>query len=107
MTATTSGVCPFGEGYDFTDPDVLEQGIPREEFAQLRRTAPVWWNAQAPGTSVFTDGGYWAITKHRDIREISKRSDVWSTNAKGAIIRLPDYMTPDQLEFTKALLVNH
>ncbi|WAC56907.1 cytochrome P450 [Gordonia sp. SL306] len=107
MTAATSGVCPFGEGYDFTDPDVLEQGIPREEFAQLRRTAPVWWNAQAPGTSVFTDGGYWAITKHRDIREISKRSDVWSTNAKGAIIRLPDYMTPDQLEFTKALLVNH
>ncbi|GAA3701484.1 cytochrome P450 [Gordonia hankookensis] len=107
MTATSSGVCPFGEGYDFTDPDVLEQGIPREEFAQLRRTAPVWWNAQAPGTSVFTDGGYWAITKHRDIREISKRSDVWSTNAKGAIIRLPDYMTPDQLEFTKALLVNH
>ncbi|MGC5257397.1 cytochrome P450 [Gordonia sp. DT218] len=107
MTATTSGVCPFGEGYDFTNPDVLEKGIPREEFAQLRRTAPVWWNAQPPGTSVFTDGGYWAITKHRDIREISKRSDVWSTNAKGAIIRLPDYMTPDQLEFTKALLVNH
>ncbi|AZG47897.1 cytochrome P450 [Gordonia insulae] len=106
MTAAT-GVCPFSPGFDFTDPDVLEQGIPIREFAELRRTAPVWWNAQPVGTSGFTDGGFWVISKHAHVREISKNSQLWSTNANGAIIRLPDYVTPDQIEFTKALLVNH
>ena len=108
MTAiTTDAACPFGKGFDFTDPDVLESGLPKTEFAHLRQTAPVWWNEQPLGTSGFTDGGYWVISRHRDVREISKNNQVWSTNANGAIIRLPDYVTPDQIEFTKALLVNH
>ena len=43
--------CPFmtQEGWDFTNPDMMEEGVPQEEFAQLRKTAPVWWNAQLPG----------------------------------------------------------
>jgi cholest-4-en-3-one 26-monooxygenase len=59
-------------GYDFTDPDVLLNGIPATEFAELRKTAPVWWIA------------------HR----------------KGAVMRLPDGVTADQLDLTKALLIN-
>ncbi|MDL9945252.1 cytochrome P450 [Gordonia sp. ABSL11-1] len=105
--ASATGVCPFSPDFDFTDPDVLEQGIPLTEFAQLRATAPVWWNAQPEGTSGFTDGGFWVISKHAHVREISKNSQLWSTNANGGIIRLPDYVTPDQIEFTKALLINH
>ncbi|MGV9825798.1 cytochrome P450 [Gordonia sp. NPDC003429] len=107
MTATTGQTCPFGKGFDFTDPDVVAAGLPIDEFAYLRKTAPVWWNEQPPGTSGFSDGGYWVISKHAHVREISRNSQVWSTNAKGAVIRLPDYITPDQLEFTKALLINH
>lgn len=107
MTAPTRA-CPFPHGFDFTDPDLIERGMPISEFAELRRTAPVWWNAQEPGTGGgFHDGGYWVISKHAHIREISKNSAVWSTNANGAIIRLPEYVTPDQIEFTKALLINH
>lgn len=107
MTAPTRA-CPFPHGFDFTDPDLVERGMPISEFAELRRTAPVWWNAQEPGTGGgFHDGGYWVISKHAHIREISKNSAVWSTNANGAIIRLPEYVTPDQIEFTKALLINH
>ncbi|UAK36194.1 cytochrome P450 [Gordonia bronchialis] len=107
MTAPTRA-CPFPHGFDFTDPDLIERGMPISEFAELRRTAPVWWNAQEPGTSGgFHDGGYWVISKHAHIREISKNSGLWSTNANGAIIRLPEYVTPDQIEFTKALLINH
>ncbi len=106
MTTTTSA-CPLRPGLDFTDPDLIERGMPIEEFAQLRRTAPVWWNAQPQGTSGFTDGGFWVISKHAHVREISKNHQLWSTNANGAIIRLPDYVTPDQIEFTKALLINH
>ncbi|WP_370066706.1 cytochrome P450 [Mycobacterium sp. MAA66] len=101
MTAT----CPFGKGFDFTSPDVLLQGIPVTEFAQLRKTAPVWWNEQEE--SIFDDGGYWVISRHDDIKTISKNSDQWSTNAKGAVMRLPDGVTSDQLDLTKALLINH
>ena len=68
MTAT----CPFlPPGYDFTDPDVLLKGIPVTEFAELRKTAPVWWNAQEE--SIFGDGGYWVISRHEDI--LSKVSE--------------------------------
>ncbi|BBX68249.1 cytochrome P450 [Mycolicibacterium psychrotolerans] len=92
-------------GYDFTDPDVLLHGIPVTEFAELRRTAPVWWNAQQE--SVFDDGGYWVISRHADIKAISRDGALWSTNRKGAVMRLPDGVTAEQLELTKALLINH
>ncbi|MDV3129367.1 cytochrome P450 [Mycobacterium sp. 21AC1] len=102
----TQSTCPFGLGYDFTDPDVLLTGIPVNEFAQLRKTAPVWWNEQ--GESIFDDGGYWVISRHEDIKTISRNGgDVWSTNAKGAVMRLPEGVTGEQLELTKALLINH
>jgi cholest-4-en-3-one 26-monooxygenase len=102
---TMENRCPFGPGYDFTDPDVLVRGIPVGEFAQLRKTAPVWWNEQAE--SIFDDGGYWVISRHEDIKSVSRNGDLWSTNAKGAVMRLPEGVTKDQLELTKALLINH
>ncbi len=101
----TQSTCPFGAGFDFTDPDVLLQGIPVTEFAELRKTAPVWWNDQKE--SIFDDGGYWVITRHEDIKSISRNGDLWSTNRKGAVMRLPDGVTSDQLDLTKALLINH
>jgi cholest-4-en-3-one 26-monooxygenase len=101
----TQSTCPFGAGFDFTDPDVLLQGIPVTEFAELRKTAPVWWNDQAE--SIFDDGGYWVITRHEDIKSISRNGDLWSTNRKGAVMRLPDGVTSEQLDLTKALLINH
>ena len=101
----TQSTCPFGAGFDFTDPDVLLRGIPVTEFAELRKTAPVWWNEQPE--SIFGDGGYWVISRHEDIKAVSRDSDLWSTNRKGVVMRLPDGTTPDQLELTKALLINH
>jgi cholest-4-en-3-one 26-monooxygenase len=114
----TQSTCPFGAdgaspqvaallplGYDFTDPDVLVHGIPVSEFAELRRTAPVWWNEQKE--SIFDDGGYWVISRHEDIKSISRNGDLWSTNRKGAVMRMPDGTTAEQLDLTKALLINH
>ncbi|MGB0969840.1 MAG: cytochrome P450 [Mycobacterium sp.] len=108
MTATNDGLrsCPLlPPGYDFTDPDVLVKGIPVAEFAELRKTAPVWWNAQEE--SIFNDGGYWVISRHEDIKTISRDGTLWSANKKGVVMRLPDGSTPEQLELTKALLINH
>jgi cholest-4-en-3-one 26-monooxygenase len=81
--------------------------MPVAEFAQLRKTAPVWWNEQPPGATVFDDGGYWVISRHRDIKEISRDNELWSTNEKGVVMRFPEGMTAEQLELTKALLINH
>ncbi|OYN81863.1 steroid C27-monooxygenase [Mycolicibacterium sphagni] len=94
-------------GFDFTDPDLIKEGMPVAQFAQLRKTAPVWWNEQPLGSTVFDDGGYWVITKHRDIRDISRDGHLWSTNKQGVVMRFADDMTKDQVEITKALLINH
>ncbi|GAB2443233.1 cytochrome P450 [Nocardia tengchongensis] len=94
-------------GFDFTDPALWGSRNPVEEFAELRRTAPVWWNAQSDETSGgFRDGGYWVVTKHGDIKEISRKHELFSAQQKGAVIRLPGQITIDQIELTSALLLN-
>ncbi|MFE3960755.1 cytochrome P450 [Nocardia sp. NPDC059091] len=94
-------------GFDFTDPALWESRNPVAEFAQLRRTSPVWWNAQQDESSGgFRDGGYWVISKHEDIKEISRKPELFSSQRKGSIIRLPGQITIDQIELTSALLVN-
>jgi cholest-4-en-3-one 26-monooxygenase len=74
---TTSPHAPahldLGVGFDFTDPALLVRGLPVEQFAALRRTAPVWWNEQDPDNGGrFRDGGFWVISKHAHILEISR-----------------------------------
>jgi cholest-4-en-3-one 26-monooxygenase len=68
-------------GFDFTDPELYARRVPSEEFAELRRTQPVWWNAQRRGSAGFDDEGYWAVTKHADIIDVSKRSEVFSPSS--------------------------
>src|SRR5882724_9465793 len=89
--ADRQGAMRLPQGYDFTNPDVLLHGIPVTEFAELRKTAPVWWNEQSE--SIFDDGGYWVISRHEDVKSISKNSELWSTNRKGAVMVLPDGTT--------------
>ena len=74
-------------GFDFTDPDLCVRRMPAEEFAELRRTAPVWWNAQPRGASGFDDEGYWVVTRHADVLEVSRASELYSSQEKTAIIR--------------------
>ncbi|MGW6728555.1 cytochrome P450 [Nocardia sp. NPDC055029] len=94
-------------GFDFTDPALWETRNPVQEFAELRRTAPVWWNPQTDAQSGgFRDGGYWVVTKHEDIKEISRNPDLFSSQRKGSVIRLPGEVTPEQIELTGALLLN-
>ena len=47
------------------------------------------------------------ISRHEDIKSISRNGELWSTNRKGAVMRLPDGVTSEQLDLTKALLINH
>ena len=92
-------------GFDFTDPDLNRERLPVEELAELRRTAPIWWNEQ-PVDSGFHDGGYWVVTKHKDVKEISIRSDVFSSLEKTALPRYPEGSTQEQLDTGKFVLLN-
>jgi cholest-4-en-3-one 26-monooxygenase len=77
-------------GFDFTDPDVYAERLPVDELAELRRTAPVWWNPQPHGAEAFGDKGYWLVTRHKDVREVSLRDDVFSSAANCIVPRYPD-----------------
>ncbi|HSV40753.1 MAG TPA: cytochrome P450 [Nocardioidaceae bacterium] len=93
--------------FDFTDPDTNLVGIPYEEFAAARLTAPVHFVEQAPeGRAGFLDNGYWALTKHADVQEVSKNSADFSNNENGVIIRFAPDMTRDQVELQTVMMVN-
>src|SRR6202049_773542 len=93
-------------GFDFTDPDLYASRLPMDEFADLRRTAPVWWNAQPRGPTGFDDDGYWVITKHADVLEVSRSSDLYSSQEKTAIIRHGQQVTQDSIEMQRLIMLN-
>src|ERR1035437_10954014 len=93
-------------GFDCTDPDRCSQRVPAEEFAELRRTAPVWWNPQPRGASGFNDDGYWVVTKHADVLEISRSSDLYSSQEKTASIRHSTGVTEESLGMQRLILLN-
>ena len=93
-------------GFDFTDPDLYAARVPQDEFAELRRTAPVWWNPQPPGTGGFDDEGFWAVTRHSDIVEISRDSDTYSTWENTAIIRHAEGATRESIELQRFVMLN-
>lgn len=93
-------------GFDFTDPDIYTERLPLEELAELRKTAPIWWNEQPLGVGGFDDGGYWVITKHKDVKEISRRSDVFSSMTKTALPRYKEGTVAEHIERGKFVLLN-
>ncbi len=93
-------------GFDVTDPTVLGERIPFEEFAELRRNAPVWWCEQPPTVGGFQDEGYWVVSRHADVKEVSQRSDVFSSWENTAIARFADDMPREAVEMLRHLLLN-
>jgi cholest-4-en-3-one 26-monooxygenase len=94
-------------GFDFTDPDVYAHRLPTVELKELRRAAPIWWNAQPAGVGGFADGGYWVVSKHRDVREASRRSDVFSSAQNCIVPRYCDEETArGQIEAGRFSMIN-
>jgi cholest-4-en-3-one 26-monooxygenase len=93
-------------GFDFTDPNLYAHRVPAAEFAELRRASPVWWNAQLRGASGFDDEGYWVVSKHADIVEISRSSELFGSWENTAIIRLGQPQTPESMELQRLILLN-
>ncbi len=93
-------------GFDFTDPDLCQQRVPAEELAELRRVAPVWWSQQPRGSGGFDDDGFWIVTRHADVQYVSRHSDIYSSEAKSALIRYPQPVTEDTLALQRLILLN-
>ena len=108
MTSTTD-LLPAGFD-DFTDPWLLEKGIPHEAFRRARQTSRMHWVEQQPGAadgmSHVAGHGYWAVTRHEDVAAISKNSKDWSTEENGSIIRFSEGMTREQVELQRVILLN-
>jgi cholest-4-en-3-one 26-monooxygenase len=91
---------------DLTDPELYAHRVPTEEFAELRRAAPVWWNAQPTGADGFGDSGFWAVTRHADVIEVSKNDKVFSSWENTAIVRFEDGTTRDAIEVQRVIMLN-
>jgi cholest-4-en-3-one 26-monooxygenase len=94
------------DGFDFLNADRYLTGPPVDELAELRRSAAIWWCEQPIGKGGFNDGGYWAVTKHKDVREVSLRSDVFSSWQNCAIPVWPDNMQRQAIDLQRNVMLN-
>ncbi len=82
---------------DLTDLDLFQKGTPHEAFKLLRAEAPVYFHEESDGP------GFWAITKHADLKAISKNPAVFSSEEKGSLLREP---TEVSLPFIRNIMLN-
>lgn len=62
---------------DVTTPSLYLDGIPHERFTELRNTPGVVWHPYEDSRS--TSGGFWAVTRHEDVKTVSKSADRFSS----------------------------
>ena len=79
--------------------DTWSTQVPHEAFTTLRREAPVYWHEldgdKAPG--------FWAVTKHADVRTVSRDTATFSSEEQGTFIADP---TPEGLAVMRMTLLN-
>jgi cholest-4-en-3-one 26-monooxygenase len=92
--------------FDFLDPDVNLAGLPVAELAELRKAEAIHWVDVPGGTGGFGDYGYWVVSKHADVKEVSRRSDVFSSWQNGAIPVWPKEMQFEQIELQRNVMLN-
>jgi cholest-4-en-3-one 26-monooxygenase len=83
---------------DLNDLDAFEAGTPHEQFKLLRNQAPVHRHPGAPG-----DSPYWCITKHADLKMISKNPEIFSSEEAGTMMRDPD---PETIAMLRQIMLN-
>lgn len=72
------------DNINILDPQQYVKAVPHEQFTILRKEAPIFW--QEDPSSV--KKGYWALTKHQDIIDVSKDAKLFSSQVGG--INIPD-----------------
>ena len=60
---------------DLAAPGLYDRGIPHEVFAEIRATPGLVWNA----IDGDPDDGFWAVTRHADVVEVSRDTTTYSS----------------------------
>jgi cytochrome P450 len=96
---------------DIAHPATYGSGVPYATFAALRDRHCVMWTDEpdlvrhsSAGSTVHRGTGFWAVLGHEAVAEASRRSDDFSSAAKGAF--LVDPRTRGELDQARQLLVN-
>lgn len=70
MSIASSSKAPVAP--EVTDPSLYLAGIPEDRFAEMRATPGLMWHP-------YRDGGFWAVTRHADVKEVSRNSEIYSS----------------------------
>ena len=60
------------EAPEVTEPSLYLEGIPHDRFAVLRATPGLAWHP-------YQGGGFWAVTRHADVRHVSRNPELFSS----------------------------
>lgn len=60
------------EAPNVTDGSLYLEGIPHARFEAMRKTPGIAWHP-------YSDGGFWAVTRHVDVKTVSKNASVYSS----------------------------
>ena len=105
-TLTDVPRCPVADGVDFTNPDLIQAGLPLPEFAYLRQNRPLYWNPQTREETSYDDGGFWMATRWEDVRNISSARDGWSSEENTAIVRFQGHIGREERELQRMMMIN-
>ena len=103
MTAPTDGKprCPVD--IDLIDADTFADGLPLAQFATMREEAPVFWHEQKGSWG----DGFWVVTRHSDVQEVSRLPEVFSSYERGALLHTGPAEDEEQsLQMTRMLMLN-
>jgi cytochrome P450 len=78
---------------DLSDSSLWDNGFPEEAFAELRRTAPVYYQELTDGVRSQVETDFWVCTRHAEVNTVHRDHESF-TAADGPIIKpnlLADY----------------
>ncbi|MEU3272828.1 cytochrome P450 [Saccharomonospora sp. NPDC006951] len=88
---------------DVFDPRVFARGLPHDRFLALRDTEPVSWQPEPEVLGWPSGPGFWAVTRHADVKHVLRTPEVFSSWLGATQIRDPD---PDDLPFIRRMILN-
>ncbi len=74
------------------DLDRFVSGQPHDEFARLRREAPISWNPLPKSRK--KDDGFWLVTRHEDVVAASRNAAVFKSNEGTLLVDHPPATAP-------------
>lgn len=88
---------------DVFDPRVFARSLPHERFRLLRDSAPVTWQEEHEVLDWPAGPGFWAVTRHADVKHVLRTPEVYSSWLGATQIRDPE---PDDLAFIRRMILN-